>query len=239
MNKISIFVLTFLLILTSCNKEKLDKNNVELSGTIKGLKKGKIYIQKVEEKVIMNLDTVVINGDSNFKTTFKLTSPEMLYLYLDRGVSNSQDNRLLFFAEPGKMTITTDLDFFLAKAKITGSKNQELYEQYHDIISKFNEQQLELLKEEILALKGKNAASDATVKKNDALLKRKYMYAANFALTNANYEIAPYVALTDIYDINIKFLDTIQKSMSPKVAKSKYGRKLNDFLQRDEKKNKL
>jgi len=112
MNKISIFVLTFLLILTSCNKEKLDKNTVELSGTIKGLKKGKIYIQKVEEKVIMNLDTVVINGDSNFKTTFKLTSPEMLYLYLDRGVSNSQDNRLLFFAEPGKMTITTDLDFF-------------------------------------------------------------------------------------------------------------------------------
>jgi len=56
------------------------------------------------------------------------------------------------------------------------------------------------------------------------------MYAANFALTNANYEIAPYVALTDIYDINIKFLDTIQKSMSPKVAKSKYGRKLNDYL---------
>ena len=56
------------------------------------------------------------------------------------------------------------------------------------------------------------------------------MYAANFALTNADHEVAPYIALTDIYDINIKFLDTIQKSMTPAVANSKYGKKFNEYL---------
>ncbi len=154
----------------------------------------------------------------------------MLYLYVDRGASNSIDNNLLFFAEPGKMNIDTDLEFFLAKAKITGSKNQELYEQYKDIISKFNDQQLDYLKDELLALKAKKDISEENTKKQDALLKRRYLYAGNFALTNANYEVAPYIVLTDIYDINIKYLDTIAKSMSPKVAKSKYGKKLNDYL---------
>ena len=61
------------------------------------------------------------------------------------------------------------------------------------------------------------------------LLKRKYLYTTNFAVNNGDHEVAPYVALADIYDINLKYLDTIQKSMSPKVSKSLYGKKLNEF----------
>ncbi|MFM9989739.1 MAG: hypothetical protein ACKVOV_14035, partial [Flavobacterium sp.] len=91
-------------------------------------------------------------------------------------------------------------------------------------------QQLNYLKDEIIALKAKKDISEENTKKQDALLKRRYLYAGNFALTNADYEVAPYIALTDIYDINIKYLDTIAKSMSPKVAKSKYGKKLNEYL---------
>jgi hypothetical protein len=230
MNKIIIALLSITL-LTSCGEEKKSENTLEITGNIKGLKKGKLYIQRVQDSTLVILDSIIINGKSSFESTIKLDSPEMLYLYLDRGVSNSIDNNLLFFAEPGKMNIDTDLEFFLAKAKITGSKNQELYEQYKDIISKFNDQQLDYLKDELLALKGKKIISqEENTKKQDVLLKRRYLYAGNFALTNADYEVAPYIALTDIYDINIKYLDTIAKSMSPKVAKSKYGKKLNDYL---------
>lgn len=62
------------------------------------------------------------------------------------------------------------------------------------------------------------------------ILKRKYLYTTNFAVNHADYEVAPYVALAEIYDINLKFLDTIQKSMTPKVSKSLYGKKLNNFI---------
>lgn len=230
MNKIIIALLSITL-LTSCGEEKKSENTLEITGNVKGLKKGKLYIQRVQDSTLVVLDSIIINGKSSFESTIKLDSPEMLYLYIDRGVSNSIDNNLLFFAEPGKMNIDTDLEFFLAKAKITGSKNQELYEQYKDIISKFNDQQLDYIKDELLALKGKKVISqEENTKKQDVLLKRRYLYAGNFALTNADYEVAPYIALTDIYDINIKYLDTIAKSMSPKVAKSKYGKKLNDYL---------
>ena len=60
--------------------------------------------------------------------------------------------------------------------------------------------------------------------------KRKYLYTTNFAVNHGDYEVAPYVTLAEIYDINLKYLDTIQKSMTPKVAKSMYGKKLNAYV---------
>ncbi|MEO8516110.1 MAG: DUF4369 domain-containing protein [Flavobacterium sp.] len=216
-------------IIVSCS-EKKQNGNLDITGNIKGLKKGKIYIQRIQDSTLVAIDTIVLNGNSNFETNIQLDSPEMLYLYLDRGASNSIDNNLLFFAEPGKMNIDTDLEFFLANAKITGSKNEELYEQYKGIISKFNDQQLDLIKDELLALKDKKTISEENRKKQDNILKHKYLYSANFALTNADHEVAPYIALTDIYDMNIKYLDSIHKTMSPAVAKSKYGKKFTEYL---------
>ena len=229
MNKILITIFA-MAIFASCGEEK-SPNTVQITGNIKGLTKGKLYIQKVQDTTLIVLDSIILNGKSNFQSNIKLESPEMLYLFVDRGVSNSIDNNLLFFAEPGKINIDTELEFFLGKAKITGSKNQELYEQYKGIVSKFNDQQLEFIKKEILAPKDKKEAVKAeNEKKQDLLLKRRYFYAANFALTNAKYEVAPYIALTDINDMNVKYLDTIQKAMSPKVAKSKYGKKLTEYV---------
>ena len=82
-----------------------------------------------------------------------LNSPEMLYLFLDRGETNSGDNNLMFFAEPGKINIASDLEYFYSKAIITGSINNKLYEDYKKISSKYNEQQLELTVAKINALK--------------------------------------------------------------------------------------
>lgn len=228
MYKIIITALS-LSLLVACGEEKA-KGNLEITGNIKGLKKGKLYIQKVQDTTLIALDTIVLNGESSFKSNLNIDSPEMLYLFVDRGVSNSLDNNLLFFAEPGKINIETDLEFFLGNAKVTGSKNNDLYTDYKGMISKFNDQQLEYLKDEVLALKNKKDISAENTKKQDALLKRRYLYAANYALTHADKEVAPYIALTDIYDMNLKYLDTIQKSMSPEVAKSKYGQKFTQFL---------
>jgi len=73
-------------------------------------------------------------------------------------------------------------------------------------------------------------AIDSIEAKQESNIKRRYLYATNFALNNKDHEIAPYIALAEIYDINVKFLDTIQKSMTPKVAKSLYGKKLTKYV---------
>jgi hypothetical protein len=219
-----------LLFVFACSEKKTDKN-FEISGTIKGLKKGTLYIQHIVDTSVVTIDTIQIDGNSTFSSAFDLKSPEMLYLYLDRGTSNTIDNRLQFFAEPGKLNIETDLDLFYANAKITGSKNQELYENYKKIASRYNEEQLALTEERFKAIKSKNQEAIAlNDTKNDAILKRKYLFAINFAVNNKNYDIAPYIALSEINNATIPYLDTINNSLSKKVAQSKYGILLKNYI---------
>ncbi len=218
------------ILLVSCSDKKQTKDFL-LTGYIKGLKKGTLYIQRINENKLIALDTIKINGDAHFSSELDLKSPEMLYLFLDRGVSNSLDNNIPFFAEKGTMNIETSLDFFTADAKITGSKNQELYDEYKKVVSRYVDQDLTLIEKKFNAFKDKNTEEVNRIEEEQkSITKRKYLYTTNFAVNHGDHEVAPYVTLAEIYDINLKFLDTIQKSMSPKVAKSLYGKKLNDFI---------
>ena len=229
MKKISIAFVAISL-LFACS-EKKSENNLHLTGNIKGLKKGTLYVQRVTNNKLVALDTIAIDGSSQFETDIELQSPEMLYLFLDRGVSNSLDNNLLFFAEPGAISIETNLENYIANAKVSGSKNQDLYYEFKKVDSRFQDESLDLIEKKFKAMKSNNAAEAAKVNaKQESNIKRKYLYATNFAINNKEYEVAPYIALSEIYDINIKYLDTIQKSMSPKVAKSLYGKKLTEYI---------
>jgi len=219
-----------LALLASCSKKE-STDGLHLTGNIKGLKNGTLYIQRIVDTSLVAIDSIKIDGNATFERDIKLDSPEMLYLFLDRGVTNSLDNNILFFAEPGNINIDTNLDNFIAGAKITGSKNQELYEEYQKINSRFTDENLSMVEPRFKAIKRQDQkALDSLTKRAESNIKRKYLYATNFALNNKDHEVAPYIALAEIYDINIKFLDTIQKSMTPKVAKSLYGKKLTKYV---------
>lgn len=219
-----------LVLLASCNKNE-SKTNLHITGNIKGLKKGTLYIQRIVDTTLVAIDTINIDGSSAFESDIDLKSPEMLYLFLDRGTSNSLDNNLLFFAEPGTINIETNLESYISDAKISGSKNQDLFEEYKKINSRFIDEKLTLIEQKFNAVKSNNAkAIDSLSAKQESNIKRKYLYATNFAINNKDHEVAPYIALSEIYDINIKYLDTIQKSMSPEVAQSLYGKKLTEYV---------
>lgn len=226
----SFLALLSILVLVSCSEKKSNKDFV-LNGNIKGLKSGTLYIQRIKDTLLVPIDTIKIDGDSHFVSEFDLKSPEMLYLFLDRGVTNSIDNNIPFFAEKGVMNLETTLDFFTADAKISGSKNHALYEDYRKGMSRYTNYDLDLVEKKFKAFKaGKLEEVAKITEEQNNIFKRKYLYTTNFAVNNADYEVAPYVALTDIYDINLKYLDTIQKSISPKVAQSLYGKKLNELV---------
>lgn len=228
--KKSIVLFFTLLLLASCSKE-VSKNNLHLTGNIKGLKKGTLYIQRIVDARLVALDTIKIDGDANFETNIELKSPEMLYLFLDRGVTNSMDNNILFFAEPGTINIETNLDNYIAGVKITGSKNQAKYEEYQKVNRRFRDTNLDMIEQKFKALKNKDTkAMDSLNAIQENNTKRKYLFATNFAINNKDFEVSPYITLSEIYDINIKYLDTIQKSMSPKVAQSLYGKELTKYV---------
>ena len=233
--KYSIIALFTLGLFVACNDKKAE-GNLHITGNIKGLKKGTLYIQKVVDAKLIPIDTIEIDGNSAFESELTIKSPEMYYIFLDRGVTNSLDNNLLFFAEPGNIDIQTSLEYFLSDAKITGSKNQEKYDEFKKVNSRFNDESLTLIEQKFKAYKNKNFKTiDSIAERENKNIKRRYLYVTNFALNNKDYEVSPYLALTEIPDINLKYLDTIQKSMTPKVANSKYGKKLTEFYQQRKK----
>lgn len=223
MKKVLIFAIG-VLFFVSCNKE--NKNTMYVKGTIKGLKKGTLYLQKQVDSLVVSVDSVHVNGTEDFILTDEVISPEMYYLTL-----GNKDKRIPFFGEKDSITITSKLDKYVLKAKISGSVNQALLDEYYDIKNKFSNQNLDFIKAEFEAKRSNNQDSVMLVqKKLKNLIRRKYLYTTNFAIRNADFEVAPYIALTELNNATIKLLDTVNNSLSDKVKKSKYGKQFDAFI---------
>ena len=229
------FLLITVLLLTYCSSPKKE-GNVVISGNIDGLKKGTLYLQKIKDTLLVNVDSVVIEGNSEFVMQSNVEEPEIHYLYLDKDDGTQYNDRIDFFAEPGEIVIKTTLQDFETDVKITGGKNQEKYQEYKKMLERFNQRNLRLMKEDFEATKQKD---DEKLMENDVaykkLLRQKYLYTINFAVYNKKLEVAPYVTLSEIYDANIKYLDTVAKSLSPRVKKSLYGRQLIAYVEKRKK----
>ena len=226
MKRTSIFLI--LLLIFSCGEKESD---LLVTGQIKGLKKGTLYLQKVKDTTLVTLDSLVINGELPFELHSDLEEPEVLFLTLDKNSNN--DHRISFFANKGITEINTTLKRFAYDAKIKGSVQQERFDEYNNIISKFNNQRLDLIKSQFEAQKSENdSIIQAANIDIDNFIKRKYLYTVNFALNNRDSEVAPYVALTEIYDANIKYLDTIYNSLEKNIANSKYGKALDTYIKK-------
>jgi hypothetical protein len=222
-------LLLALLALAGCKRNEQPSKGLVLTGNIDGLKKGTILIKRTDGDKLVTLDSAVANGDAHFTFNLDVKAPEMLLMVLDRGVSANIDDNLMFFADPGRMTIETDLDHFYAKAKITGSINNDLYEEYKKVRSRYTDQQLELSVAKFNA--DKPFDEKANEGKIDRLVKSRYLYAINFAVNHRDHEVAPYIALSDIADANLKYLDLIRRSLTPKVANSRYGKMLASLIE--------
>ncbi len=216
----------FIGLLASCTTSK--NENMIVKGSIDGLKKGTIYLQKFNDTLLVSVDSVHLIGVSDFILSSTINSPEIYYITLNKKTTKS----IPFFGEEGEITILTKLSKFETSAKITGSKNQDLLNKHNAMIQKFNNQQLDLIKDKFDAQKNNDTALVSKIKiQENSLIRRKFLYTTNFAVLNAEYEIAPYLALTDLYYANIKLLDTIHNSLSKKVKASKYGLELTEFIQ--------
>ena len=210
----------------ACAKES---SNFTLKGHVKGLKKGTVYLQRFQDSTLVTIDSLVINGNPEFELHTDLESPEVLYLKLHK--HDNIEHIVSFFADKGITEINSNLKNFDYDIKITGSKQQEKLEEYNKMMTRFNEQNLDLLKDNFEAQKDKDTSKlAATLKNQSDLIKRKYLYTVNFAINNRDSEVAPYLVLSEIYDANVKYLDTVNNSLTPEVKASKYGKELQAFI---------
>ena len=221
-----IVVLVVSILMIACSSKK--DGNMVVEGTIKGLKKGTLYLQKMNDTAIISIDSVNVLGDGNFRLTDNVESPVMYYLTYD---GNANDKRILFFGGKGNITINDNMSTFGFSPEITGSPNQLVLDKFLKINNQFKNQRLEFIKKEFDARQSKNTDLIENLQKDyNRMIRRKYLYTTNFALSNSDSEAAAYIALTELYDANIKLLDTINKKLSMEVKNSIYGKRLDKYI---------
>lgn len=214
------------LLLSSCNSGP--DHNMFVNGEISGLKKGKLFLQKMQDTLLVSVDSVAILGDSKFELSDYVASPVLYYLTFD---GNTTDKRILFFGEPGTITIKDNVENFGVQPEIKGSENQEKLDKFNEVSKKFNGQRLELIKEELEAKQKEDQnALEQLEKKYNSLQRRRVLYVTNYALSNADSEVAPYLGMTEMYNANVKLLDTVYNSLSENIKASDYGKRFKDYI---------
>ncbi len=225
MNKYFNILITLSLFITSCSSNK--SNSMIVNGTINGLQKGTVLLQKMQDTILISVDSISLNGESTFTLVDENVEPELYYLTL----KEIDQEKIAFFGEKGEITINSKLEKLATAVKIEGSKSQRILDEYKEMIVKFNDKRLDLMKETFEAQVTKD---DELIEKLDTdlqrLIKKRYLYSANFSIKNADSEVAPYIALTELYDANVSLLDTVNNSLSKKIKASKYGKKLDAFI---------
>jgi len=220
-----VLVVCLLLLIIGCSQEK-ELGNMVVQGKIKGLKKGTLYLQKMSDMVVVSVDSIRLFGEDTFTLTDNITSSEMYFLSIE-----GNQNILSFFGEKGTITVNDQLEKFGIAPLIEGSNNQNIMEKYKKIATKFQGKQLDLLAANIQAQKENDLETSQTLRKQaEKQNLKKYIYTINFALNNADTEAAAYITLTELVNANIKYLDSINNSLSEKVQQSYYGKKLAKFV---------
>ena len=221
-NRLSLFLAILIMSCTQPSK------NTTVSGNIKGLQKGTLYLQHVKDEGFTTLDSLEMTSTTDFQLGCDLDEAEVLFLSLSKELDAE---RISFFADQGHTTINTTLKRFKYDAQIEGSNQQKLLESYYKNIERFKNQKLELIEAQLNAQKDGNLErSDSLQVKINKIVQRSYLYSINFALNNKDSEVAPFVAVSEIYDANVKYLDTINKVLPPKIAISKYGIILEEYI---------
>ena len=220
-----LFLIVLLSLLTACKTN--NKDLMVVQGEIKNLKKGTVYLQKVIDTILVTVDSINLDGENKFTLTDAVDSPQIYFLSLDK----SANKQLSFFGEKGTIKVITRLDRFNINPKIEGLTNQQLLDEYNAMKSQYTNKRLDLLKEELEAKKVYDSIKiDSIAEAFDKLIKSKYRYTANFIITHPDYEVAPYLALTEFYDANFSWLDSVNNALTPKIKASKYGKELEAYL---------
>lgn len=215
--------------LYSCAKTE---TTTHFTGTIKGLSKGTVYLKKIEDTTLVVLDSIRLKGSDTFDFNVNVAEPDIYYLHLDKKDGVEYNDLIGVFLEPSKtIHLTTQLDKFDRKLKVTGSMNHTRLETFKKVNSNFNKRRFSLLSANLNAVKNNHQDSIKLIYdqvKNT--IKHKYLYTVNFALSNKEYEVAPYVVVKEIKDAQTKYLDTVYNSLTEKVKTSKYGKQLKDLI---------
>ena len=214
-------------LIMGCNSSK---DNMSVFGNVDGLMKGTLFLQAQKDSIVVNLDSIYLKGDGNFKLSTYINEPDIFYLYLDKQDGDSLNDIITFFGNEGDIQINTRLSTFDSSFEVSGSENSNLLNEYNSIIRKYNMQNLDLLEIFYNAqIENNQIRIDSVNSELENLIRKKYLYTLNFSITNSENEISPYIAVNQIPDANVDLLRNLYDTLPERIKDSKYGKILKEI----------
>ena len=224
--KKALIIMSTVLIM-GCNSSK---DNMSVFGNVDGLMKGTLFLQAQKDSIVVNLDSIYLKGDGNFKLSTYINEPDIFYLYLDKQDGDSLNDIITFFGNEGDIQINTRLSTFDSSFEVSGSENSNLLNEYNSIIRKYNMQNLDLLEIFYNAqIENNQSRIDSVNSELENLIRKKYLYTLNFSITNSENEISPYIAVSQIPDANVDLLRKVYDTLPESIKDSKYGKILKEI----------
>ncbi len=237
--KKSLLLVAAAIALYSCNK--LAEGEYEITGTVKGMKTGLVYLEKQNPMGMgpQAIDTVKI-VDGKFEIKGKTTEPEIHFIQVDK-----VNGKVPFVLEGGEIEITVDKDS-LNKSKLAGTYSNEEF-------NKFNEESNKIQKKsqkQVMAFQMKNmAVMNEAQQKNDTAtmnrLRKEYDviqkeitdYTFGYPKTHPKSYIS--VLILQMMANNPKYtkdIDGLYNALDPSLKKTKPGKSIKENIDASKKK---
>ncbi|MBW6459269.1 MAG: AhpC/TSA family protein [Bacteroidales bacterium] len=200
------------------------KNEFTISGTVDSVFDGTIYLQRRIDAPMISIDSMQLS-QGKFSFTGNIDYPEVYYINIPETKS-----LIPFFAEASNITIninTKNID----KTEIKGSKNQDEYEGYLDMLEQFNTQMRDNYQ---MYLKAVEVGDEANANHFDSLMtdidEKRNAFSKNFVTKNNKSFVSPYIAFRNAWSYEMDELDMLLNSFDTILNNSMYTGFLKEQL---------
>ena len=213
------FTLIIFTVICSCLS---DKDEINISGEIKGLNNSFIYLIQPDKNILLDSSKVV---NEKFDLTADINEPFELMLKIE---SKDSENSFSFISEPfSKIIFTSSKEKFEFNGKIENSELNAEFEKLNSQINRYNDIDLQMLEQQIQALVENNSKKfDSLNEERLKVNQKKILFIVNYCLNNTSNFLSPYLAYKYKDNINKSFLENIYQNLSKELKDTYYGEKL-------------
>jgi peroxiredoxin len=204
---------------------KLATGEVTINGQISGLDTGLVEIFASVNDV-QKADSVTVKDG---KFTYKTQLPEPSQVAIR--IAGDQGHELVFFADPGTVTIQGAKDSFEV-ATVKAGETQQLYKQVEDSIKNIMKAGESLYQEYVQAQSTQDMATMQRVQEDFVKVQNKArQFATRFGLSNGNSVLAPFLGIMYLSEEgNDAAMKQLYDTLSAGVKASFFGKKLGDAV---------
>jgi peroxiredoxin len=210
----------------ACNSSSEKENPFTVSGEITAYETGWVHMLKREQGQFFTLDSTMAD-EGRFVFNGKIDFPRFTYLKLD-GVQNY----VTFFLEPGEIEILIDQQD-PGNPEVRGSKSHDIFQTFMDDNRQYDKKMSDLYAEYLEAQNEENEELMAEIDQQyNELESDRKDYIVRYIKNNSGSPVAAFIALRNLYQLDLGELETMTAGFDPAITTSSYVVDLNQRVDR-------